>query len=264
MDKLLILRLRDVEISFSATCSQIPRMQMSNQAHRIKEIRHQEIRHQTSFTKSRNQQSCIRQLPVHLCLSINDDDNMDDFLPDIDRCLEVLACGGVILYPTDTVWGLGCDATNAAAVEKIFAIKQRPEAKSLIVLLAGERDVLQYVAAPDLKVFDYLDSVTKPTTVIYEGIIGLAENLLAADGSAGIRIVKEPFCKHLIKRFRKPVVSTSANISGELTPANFAAIPAVIKSAVDYIVQYRQEDTEPVQPSAVIKWANGDIEVIRS
>jgi len=188
---------------------------------------------------------------------------MVDFLPDIDRCLEVLHAGGVILYPTDTVWGLGCDATNALAVEKIFAIKQRPEAKSLIVLLADERDVLQYVAAPDLQVFDYLDTVTKPTTVIYDGIIGLAENLLAADGTAGIRIVKEHFCKHLIKRFRKPVVSTSANISGDLTPASFATIPASIRSAVDYIVQYRQGDTRPAQPSAIIKWNNGNIVVIR-
>ena len=188
---------------------------------------------------------------------------MVDFLPDIDRCLEVLQAGGVILYPTDTVWGLGCDATNAVAVEKIFAIKQRPEAKSLIVLLADERDVLQYVAAPDLQVFDYLDTVTKPTTVIYDGIIGLAENILAGDGSAGIRIVKEPFCKHLIKRFRKPIVSTSANISGDLTPANFAAIPASITSAVDYIVQYRQSATGTAQPSAIIKWNNGNVVVIR-
>ena len=188
---------------------------------------------------------------------------MVDFLTDIDRCLDILQSGGVILYPTDTVWGLGCDATNAAAVEKIFAIKQRPEAKSLIVLLADERDVLQYVAVSDLRVFDYLDTVSKPTTVIYDGIIGLAENLLAADGSAGIRIVKETFCKHLIKRFRKPVVSTSANISGEPAAANFPAISPAIKLGVDYIVQYRQDDSTPAQPSAVIRWNNGKVEVVR-
>src|SRR5450432_2018704 len=158
---------------------------------------------------------------------------MVDFLKDINNCLEVLRAGGVILYPTDTVWGLGCDATNAIAVEKIFDIKQRPPAKSMIVLLADERDVLQYVAAPDLQVFDYLDTVTKPTTIIYDGIIGLAGNVLADDGSAGIRVVKDAFCKHLIKRFRKPVVSTSANISGEPAPAHFADIPASIKTAVD-------------------------------
>ena len=189
---------------------------------------------------------------------------MVDFSKDIDCCLEVLHSGGIILYPTDTIWGLGCDATNAAAVEKIFLIKQRPEAKSLIVLLADERDVLQYVAAPDLQVFDYLDTVSKPTTVVYENVIGLAGNLLAADGSAGIRIVKEPFCKHLIKRFRKPIVSTSANISGEPAAPHFFSISPLIKSAVDYIVEYRQGDDVPATASAVVKWNRGRVEVIRS
>ncbi|MEP7278901.1 MAG: L-threonylcarbamoyladenylate synthase [Bacteroidota bacterium] len=188
---------------------------------------------------------------------------MIDFLEDIDRCIEVLQSGGVILYPTDTVWGLGCDATNAASVEKVFEIKKRPGAKSMIVLLAAERDVLQYVAAPDLQIFDYLDTVSKPTTVIYDGIIGLADNLLAEDGSVGIRIVKETFCKHLVKRFRKPIVSTSANISGEPTPANFSAVNIAIKSGVDYIVDYRQQDQTPAQPSSVIKWNHGNIEIIR-
>ncbi len=189
--------------------------------------------------------------------------NKIDFSADIESCLQVLQAGGIILYPTDTVWGLGCDATNAAAVEKIFALKQRPGAKSMIVLLADERDLLQYVAAPDLQVFDYLDSVAKPTTVVYDGIIGLAENLLSADGSAGIRIVKEDFCKHLIKRFRKPIVSTSANTSGAATPADFAAISSGIKQGVDYIVNYRQQDRAPAEPSAVVKWTNGQVEVIR-
>jgi L-threonylcarbamoyladenylate synthase len=188
---------------------------------------------------------------------------MIDFTPDIDSCLQVLQAGGVILYPTDTIWGLGCDATNTAAVEKIFAIKHRPGAKSLIALLADERDLLQYAAAPDLAVFNYLETVSKPTTVIYDGIIGLAENMLAEDGSAGIRIVKEVFCKHLIKRFRKPIVSTSANISGTPAPVNFAAIASQIKSAVDYIVQYRQEETAGAAASAVVKWNAGKVEVIR-
>lgn len=189
---------------------------------------------------------------------------MEDFLPDVDQCLQVLEAGGVILYPTDTVWGLGCDATNAAAVEKIFTIKQRAESKSLIVLLADERDVLQYVAAPDLAVFDYLDTVAKPTTVIYEGVIGLAPNVLAADGSAGMRIVKEPFCRHLLKRFRKPLVSTSANISGQPAPVHYQDISPLIQSAVDYVVQYRRQDVTPAQPSSVIRWKNGQVEVIRA
>ena len=187
----------------------------------------------------------------------------DHFLQDIENCQEVLQAGGVILYPTDTVWGLGCDATNAGAVEKIFAIKQRAGAKSLIVLVAGERDVLQYVAAPDLQLFDYLETVNKPTTVIYEGVIGLAANVLAEDGSAGIRIVNEAFCKHLLKRFRKPLVSTSANISGQPAPLNFAGIDAAIKSAVDYTVQYRRLDDAIASPSAIIKWTDGRVEVIR-
>jgi len=186
-----------------------------------------------------------------------------DFTNDIEQCLEVLKNGGTILYPTDTVWGIGCDASNAAAVEKIYQIKQRPSSKSMIVLMADERDILQYVAAPDMELFNYLDTVNKPTTVVYDGIIGLAENVLAADGSVGIRIVQETFCKHLIKRFRKPVVSTSANLSGEPSPSNFAAVSPVILIAVDYVVQYRQDDATVQEPSAVVRWHNGKPEIIR-
>jgi len=189
---------------------------------------------------------------------------MEDFTADIENSIKVLRQGGVILYPTDTVWGLGCDATNAAAVEKIFAIKQRPAAKSLIVLVADEREVLQYVASPDLGVFDYLQSATRPTTVIYDGAIGLADNVVAEDGSAGIRIISEPFCKHLIRRLRKPLVSTSANTSGQPTPRIFDEIPDAVKQSVDYIVQYRRNDQRVAEPSAVIKWKNGSAELIRS
>lgn len=188
---------------------------------------------------------------------------MDDFSADIEKSLEVLRQGGVILYPTDTVWGLGCDATNPVAVEKVFAIKQRPAAKSLIVLVADERDVLQYVASPDLQVFDYLQSAGKPTTVIYEGAIGLAGNVVNEDGSIGIRIVNEPFCRHLVRRFRKPLVSTSANTSGQPTPRIFDEIAAEVKEAVDYVVQYRRDDSRVAEPSAVIRWKNGLAEVIR-
>jgi L-threonylcarbamoyladenylate synthase len=186
-----------------------------------------------------------------------------DFTKDVEQCLQVLRAGGIILYPTDTIWGLGCDATNAEAVEKIYALKQRPEAKSMIVLLAEERDLLQYVSAPDLEVFDYLKTVTKPTTVVYEGGIGLADNVIGDDGSVAIRIVKEPFCKHLIKRFRKPIVSTSANMSGEQPPRTFREISKKIKEGVDYIVQYRQDDETPAIPSAVIRWENGKVTVLR-
>jgi len=188
---------------------------------------------------------------------------MVDFSNDIERCLQVLQTGGIILYPTDTIWGLGCDATNAEAVEKIIALKQRPQNKSFVVLVTGERDVLQYVAAPDLAVFDYLQTVQKPTTVIYENALGLAENVLANDGSVAIRICNDEFCRHLIKRFRKPVVSTSANISGAPSPALFADVSNAVKLGVDYVVNYRQNDVVAAQPSAIIAWKNGELKVIR-
>jgi L-threonylcarbamoyladenylate synthase len=189
---------------------------------------------------------------------------MVNFENDIEQCLEVLRKGGLILYPTDTVWGIGCDTTNAAAVEKLYALKQRPDEKALIVLVADERDVLQYTATPDLAVFDYLDQTTIPTTVIYDGAIGLADNLTGNDGSIAIRICKEPFCKQLIKRFRKPIVSTSANISGDAPAKVFTEISDVIKKGVDYIVKYRQDDRTIARPSSIIKWSNGKVEILRS
>jgi L-threonylcarbamoyladenylate synthase len=187
-----------------------------------------------------------------------------NFSEDVEECLHVLKAGGVILYPTDTVWGLGCDATNAEAVQKIYTIKQRPESKALIVLLSEERDIIRYVAQPDLRVFDYLQQTSRPTTVIYHGAIGMAENLIAADGSIGIRLVQDEFCRHLIKRFRKPLVSTSANVSGQPAPAVFSEIAEEIISKTDYVVRYRREDLTIRQPSAVILWNNdGTVKVLR-
>jgi len=186
-----------------------------------------------------------------------------DFAKDIDNCLSALKKGGLILYPTDTIWGIGCDATNEEAIEKIFVVKNRPSNKSLIILVADERDVIQYVANPDLRVFDYLQGTSKPTTVIYEGAIGLAPGLASEDGSIAIRIVKDEFCRHLIKRFRKPIVSTSANLSGQASPKNFSDIPGEIKSEVDYIVQHRQHETLEAVSSTIIKWKNGNPIVIR-
>lgn len=189
--------------------------------------------------------------------------NNMNFENDIEQCLKVLKDGGLILYPTDTVWGIGCDATNAEAVEKIYQLKKRPDNKAMIVLVATEQDVLQHVAAPDLQVFDYLEKTAKPTTVIYEGALGLADNLIAADGSIAIRICNEIFCRHLIKRFRKPIVSSSANISGESVAKTFAEITDEIKQGVDYIVRYRRDDTNIAEPSSLIKWNNGQVKVIR-
>lgn len=188
-----------------------------------------------------------------------------DFQPDIETCLQVLQSGGIILYPTDTIWGIGCDATNAAAVSKIYALKQREETKSLIILMADEREVLKYTSQPDLRVFDFLKQQQKPTTVIYEGPMGLAPNLSGSDNTIAIRLVQEPFCRHLIKRLRRPIVSTSANISGQPAPAHFGEVAPAILSGVDYAVQYRREDRSPAQPSAIIKWgSDATVTVIRS
>jgi L-threonylcarbamoyladenylate synthase len=189
---------------------------------------------------------------------------MVDFQHDIEQCLDVLKKGGLILYPTDTVWGIGCDACNSKAVEKIYALKKRPDEKSLIVLVADEKELLKYTAGPDLAVFDYLETTARPTTVIYEGAIGLAGNLIPGDGTVAIRICKEEFCKHLIKRFRRPIVSTSANISGQASPGNFSQIGEEIKNGVDYIVQYRQDDMNIASPSALIRWEKGKAIILRS
>jgi L-threonylcarbamoyladenylate synthase len=183
---------------------------------------------------------------------------------DLEQALAALQAGGLIVYPTDTVWGIGCDATNEAAVSRVYALKQRAAAKSLIVLMADERDVLKYTSQPDLRVFDYLHTVKKPTTVIYAGAIGLAANLIPDDGTVAIRLVDDTFCRHLIKRFRKPIVSTSANISGEVTPAFYDEIDPRIISGVDYAVQHRRNDRTPREPSAIVKWnPNGVPTVIR-
>ena len=188
-----------------------------------------------------------------------------EFEDDIVHCLETLQRGGIILYPTDTIWGIGCDATNPQAVEKIFALKRRPPAKSMIVLLADVRDVNRYTARPQPYIAEYLEKTAKPTTVIYEAALGLADNLPNEDGSIAMRVVKEDFCRHLIKRFRKPLVSTSANISGYPSPENFARIADAIKQGVDYIVKYRQLDDRPSVASSIVRFNNaGEPIIIRS
>jgi L-threonylcarbamoyladenylate synthase len=187
-----------------------------------------------------------------------------EFENDILKCLETLEKGGMILYPTDTIWGIGCDATNEDAVKKIYALKKRPDEKSMIVLVAGEKEILRYVTQPDLSTFDYLKTTQKPTTVIYEGAIGFADNLIAKDGSIAIRVCKDEFCRHLIRRFRKPIVSTSANISGAPSPKNFSEISDEIKNNVDYVVQYRQNDEAAAEPSSLIKWEKGKAVILRS
>ncbi len=189
---------------------------------------------------------------------------MVDFENDIKNCITTLQQGGVILYPTDTVWGLGCDALNEAAVEKVFAIKHRPKEKSMIVLLAEARDVLQYVAAPHPDIIAIIESFDRPTTVIYENALEFPDNVVNKDGSIAIRVTTDPFCKALIKRFKKPIISTSANISGQPTPAIFKMIDEAIISGVDYVVKYRQGDDVVRMPSRLVRiLEDGGMEVLR-
>jgi L-threonylcarbamoyladenylate synthase len=186
------------------------------------------------------------------------------FTNDIKSCIDVLQNGGLILYPTDTIWGIGCDATNEKAVAKIYELKKRPDEKSMIILLGNEKDLPGYVLHTNPKIFDYLKTVNKPTTVIYENAINLAKNLINKDGSIAIRIVQDDFCRQLIAAFKKPIVSTSANISGQAAPQIFATIDSAIKNGVDYIVQHRQNDAAPTAPSAIIKWnADNSVFIIR-
>lgn len=188
---------------------------------------------------------------------------MTDFFAEVEAALYALRAGGVILYPTDTVWGLGCDATDAPAIGRIQQIKGRDERKGLIVLMTDEREVMQYVAAPDLQVFDYWQEQSRPTTIIFDNAVNLPETLLADDGSVAIRLVKDEFCRHLIKRLRHPLVSTSANLSGQPTPKFFADVSDEVKTAVDHIPLWRRNDTQPAVPSQIIRWRNGSAEVLR-
>ncbi|MEY4052303.1 MAG: threonylcarbamoyl-AMP synthase [Chitinophagia bacterium] len=184
---------------------------------------------------------------------------------DIQLCLTTLQNGGLILYPTDTVWGIGCDATNEEAVAKIFTLKKRVDTKAMIILLGDESMLTNYVTDNNVQIFDYIKGIHKPTTVIYQNAKNLASNLLAADGSVAIRITKDTFCKDLIKLLGKPIVSTSANISGYPTPLCFADISLDIKEGVEYVAKYRQEETNMQMPSSIVKWDEaGNLIIIRS
>ncbi len=182
---------------------------------------------------------------------------------DMQEAVRVLQAGGVILYPTDTVWGIGCDATNEQAVQRIFQIKQRAETKAMLVLLDAVSKLQGYVDVPNIA-FDLLDCTTKPMTIIYPNARNLASSLIAEDGSVGIRITEELFSKTLCERLKRPIVSTSANISGTPAPAIFAEISKEICAQVDYIVRFRQDDTRKAQPSSIIKLGlHNEVKVIR-
>ena len=172
--------------------------------------------------------------------------------------------GGVILYPTDTIWGIGCDATNEDAVRRVYEIKQRQDSKAMLVLVDSSVKVDFYVRDVPEVAWDLIDLADKPLTIIYSGARNLAANLLAEDGSVGIRVTNEDFSKRLCQQFRKAIVSTSANISGQPSPKNFSVICEEVKSAVDYIVGYRQEEMSNPKPSSIIKLDKGGvIKIIR-
>lgn len=190
---------------------------------------------------------------------------MVDFEGDIKACIQALVNNGVILYPTDTVWGLGCDALNEAAVDKVFALKHRPKDKSMIILLADARDILQYVAAPPPDIIAIVEAFERPTTVIYKNALGFPGNVVNKDGSIAIRVTTDPFCKALIKRFRRPIVSTSANISGAPTPAMFSMVDSVIVEGADYTVAHRRSDATITPPSRLVAMNDdGEMTILRA
>ncbi len=183
---------------------------------------------------------------------------------DIKNAVEVMKRGGVILYPTDTVWGIGCDATNAEAVAKVYKIKKRDDSKALICLVDSDARLQRYVRNVPNVAWDILDIATKPTTIILDGAINLAPNLIAEDGSIALRITKEPFSHELCYRFQKPLVSTSANISGEPAAANYNDISQELLDAVDYVCFSRRQEHKPHTPSSIIKLKeDGEVTIIR-
>lgn len=192
-------------------------------------------------------------------------DNSKKFMPDITKCLEVLKSGGIILYPTDTIWGIGCDATNESAVKRIYDLKKRNESEGLLILVEHINRIGRHVKTiPDVAI-QLVEVSDKPITIIYPGAVNLASNLVPNEGTVGIRITADEFCKKLISAFNKPIVSTSANISGEEYPEIFKEILAEIKNGVDYIVSWRQNDPTPGVPSSVIKVGlKGEVEILRN
>ena len=186
------------------------------------------------------------------------------YADDIKAAVEVMRKGGVILYPTDTVWGIGCDATNAEAVARIYKIKRREESKAMICLVDSDNRIQRYVRDVPEVAWDVMTLATKPTTVILDGADGLAPNLIAEDGSIAIRITREEFSRELCYRMQRPIVSTSANISGEPAAQNYCDISEEIISAVDYVCKYRRNEHKPHQPSSIIRLRkDGEVTIIR-
>lgn len=183
---------------------------------------------------------------------------------DIKNAVECMRRGGVILYPTDTVWGIGCDATNEAAVRRVYEIKHRDDSKALICLVDSDARLQRYVRDVPPVAWELIDAIVEPTTLILDGAVNLAPNLIAPDGSIGIRITREPFSHDLCYRFQKAIVSTSANISGEPAAQNYGDIAPEILEAVDYVCWTRRQEHKPHKPSGIIKLdKDGVITIIR-
>lgn len=183
---------------------------------------------------------------------------------EVKKAAEVIRSGGIILYPTDTIWGIGCDATSANAVRRIYEIKQRSDSKSMLVLALGIEMLSTYLEKVPEEALEIIRTATFPTTIIYPGAIRLAPNLLAEDGSVGIRISSDEFCRKLIKETGFPIVSTSANISGNPAPATFGTIEPALLQKVDHVVNWRQKEDTPSAPSTIIKLdENGRSTVLR-
>lgn len=185
-------------------------------------------------------------------------------IDDVKAAIAVLQKGGIILYPTDTIWGLGCDAGNEDAVQRIYTIKNRVDSKSMLVLMENAGLIERYVdEVPDVA-YDLIELTDKPLTIIFDGAKNLAKNLIAADSSIGIRITSEAFSSELIRRFKRPIVSTSANISGDPSPARFSDIDQKIIDSVDFVVKFRQDEIQKAVPSSIIKLGrSGEIKIIR-
>lgn len=181
-----------------------------------------------------------------------------DFKKDIQNSLAYLLKGGIILYPTDTIWGIGCDATNEDAIQKIYRLKKREEKKSLIILVDDEKMIYDYVSHPSPKILSVIYYSSRPTTAIFSNAKNLPSKLVNEDGTIAIRITKDNFCRQLVQQLQKPLVSTSANISGEIFPANFGEVSEEIKNGVDYIVQHRQNDFSKSAPSSILKLNDKD------
>lgn len=189
--------------------------------------------------------------------------NTSDFTKEISKCIKILSSGGLILYPTDTVWGIGCDATNTEAVAKVYRLKKRIDSKALICLVANDFMLEKHIEnVPDVA-FEIIDIANKPTTIVYDSPKGIAKNLIAEDNTLAVRVASDKFCQYLIGKFKKPIVSTSANISGKPTPKSFKEISSDILKGVDYVVNL-QHDSQKSRPSSIIKLGNdGSVKVIR-